>query len=428
MARKIKPTVVSVPAEPEPIDTLEAIDAEEIVIEVEAAEENSAPTDFGVTVFHAGDGDAGQRLDHYLVARIPNVSRVRVQLLVEQGKVLVNERPAKASLKLKGSEQIEITGTVEAAPLKAFAEEIPLDVVFEDKELAVVNKPAGMVVHASSGSAEDDRNRGTLVNALLFRFNKLSEMGGELRPGIVHRLDKDTSGLIVVAKNDVAHRKLVEQFSSRQVHKTYIALVHNWPKTDEGTVNDPIGRDPRNRTRMSTSGIDSRTAVSHYKVVERLLTPYGRFARVEVRIETGRTHQIRVHMSSIGHPIVGDTLYGAPQILLPNTLARERQGNAISSRTEAKKARSQGESAATLVATAQFSSCRTAEFYPSEERAGGGVRGAAARRSASVSGEAPAVGGDGWLSFALPGVRSLSVRGKPLGEAAALPRRYTLEI
>ena len=306
---------------PEPIDVSEQIDSDEIVTEVEASEEAAVPP-----VFNAGEEDAGQRLDHFLVARIPNVSRVRVQLLVEQGKVLVNERPAKASLKLKGSEQIEITGTVEAAPLKAFAEDIPLTVVFEDKELAVVNKPAGMVVHASSGSAEDERNRGTLVNALLFRFNKLSEMGGELRPGIVHRLDKDTSGLIVVAKNDVAHRKLVEQFSSRQVHKTYIALVHNWPKTDEGTMNDPIGRDPRNRTRMSTAGIDSRTAVSHYKVVERLLTPYGRFARVEVRIETGRTHQIRVHMASIGHPMVGDTLYGAPKILLPNTLARERQG------------------------------------------------------------------------------------------------------
>ena len=288
------------------------------------------------------------RLDHYLVSRIPEVSRVRVQQLVEQGKVLVNERPSKASLKLKGSEQIEITGEVEAAPLKAFAEDIPLSVLFEDKELAVVNKPAGMVVHASTGSAEDARNRGTLVNALLFRFQKLSEMGGELRPGIVHRLDKDTSGLIVVAKNDVAHRKLVEQFSSRQVHKTYIALVHNWPKADAGTVTDPIGRDPRNRTRMSITGIDPRTAVSHYKVVERLLTPYGRFALVEVRIETGRTHQIRVHMSSIGHPIVGDTLYGAPQFLLPNTLARERQGNAISSRTEAKKALAHGESAATL--------------------------------------------------------------------------------
>jgi len=350
MARKVVHA-----AEPEPQEATQAenlsepIDSEEVLVELPATEDSQAPT-----VFHATDEDAGLRLDHYLVARIPDVSRVRVQQLVEQGKVLVNERPAKASLKLKGSELIEITGSVAAAPLKAFPEDIPLAVVFEDKDLAVVNKPAGMVVHASSGSAEDVRNRGTLVNALLFRFNQLSDIGGELRPGIVHRLDKDTSGLIVVAKNDVAHRKLVEQFSSRQVHKTYLALVQNWPKADAGTVNDPIGRDPRNRTRMSTAGIEPRTAVSHYKVIERLLTPYGRFALVEVRIETGRTHQIRVHLSSIGHPIVGDTLYGAPQILLPNTLARERQGNAISSRTEAKKARAHGESAATMSLARNF--------------------------------------------------------------------------
>jgi 23S rRNA pseudouridine1911/1915/1917 synthase len=331
MARKV---VTPIQPEPEPVEFEEILPA---------IEEPNAPT-----VFNASEEDAGVRLDHFLVARIPDVSRVRVQHLVEQGKVLVNERLAKASLKLKGSELIEIIGTVEAAPLKAFAEDIPLTVLFEDKDIAVVNKPPGMVVHASTGSMEDPRNRGTLVNALMFRFNKLSEMGGELRPGIVHRLDKDTSGLIVVAKNDIAHRKLVEQFSSRQVHKTYLALVHNWPKTDTGTVDDPIGRDPRNRTRMSVTGIDPRTAVSHYKVIEQLLTPYGRFALVEVRIETGRTHQIRIHMGSIGHPIVGDTLYGAPQILLPNTLSRERQGTAISSRTEAKKARAHGESAATL--------------------------------------------------------------------------------
>lgn len=346
MARKVvPPTQSATQSATQP----ELIDAEELVVEVPAAGEAYAPT-----VFHAAEEDAGLRLDHYLVARIPDVSRVRVQQLVEQGKVLVNERLAKASLKLKGSEQIEVIGTVAPAPLKAFPEDIPVEVVFEDKELAVVNKPAGMVVHASSGSAEDARNHGTLVNALLFRFNRLSEIGGELRPGIVHRLDKDTSGLMVVAKNDVAHRKLVEQFSSRQVHKTYLALVHNWPKTDEGTVDDPIGRDPRNRTRMSVAGIEPRAAVSHYKVIERLLTPYGRFALVEVRIETGRTHQIRVHLSSIGHPIMGDTLYGAPQILLPNTLARERQGNAISSRTEAKKARAHGESAATLSLARNF--------------------------------------------------------------------------
>ena len=330
-------------SEPAPIDS----DTEELAAEAEAGA--SEPTHHvSREIYHAGEEEAGLRLDHYLVSRLPNVSRVRVQQLIEQGKVLVNERPAKASLKLKGAEQIEITGPVEVAPLKAFAEDIPLAVIYEDTELAVVDKPAGMVVHSSSGSAEDPRNRGTLVNALLFRFRKLSQVGGELRPGIVHRLDKETSGLMVVAKNDVAHRKLVEQFSSRRVRKTYVALVHNWPKSETGSVTDAIGRDPRNRTRMSIGGIEARTAISHYKVLERLLTPYGRFALLEVRIETGRTHQIRVHLASIGNPVVGDTLYGAPQLLLPNTLARERRGTAISSWTAVKKARASGASGAAL--------------------------------------------------------------------------------
>ena len=229
-------------------DVAEPLDSDELLTEVEAdvmqepgsqtsdlqesgSRESGSPKSKQQTsdILHTSQEDAGLRLDHYLVARLPDVSRVRVQQLIEQGKVLVNERAAKASLRLKGSEQIEITGPVEAAPLKAFAEDIPLAVIYEDSELAVVDKPAGMVVHSSSGSAEDLRNRGTLVNALLFRFRKLSEVGGELRPGIVHRLDKDTSGLMVVAKNDVSHRKLVEQFSSRQVRKSYLALVHNWP-------------------------------------------------------------------------------------------------------------------------------------------------------------------------------------------------------
>jgi 23S rRNA pseudouridine1911/1915/1917 synthase len=373
MARKTLRT-----AEPEPLNHGEFAAADDMRREPGEALAPHAPTVGGdgppscetTQIFHAAEEDAGVRLDHFLVARIPDVSRVRVQQLVEQGKVLVNERTAKASLKLKGSERIEITGPVEAAPLKAVAEDIPLAVIFEDGELAVVDKPAGMVVHASSGSAEDARNRGTLVNALLFRFRKLSDVGGELRPGIVHRLDKDTSGLMVVAKNDVAHRKLVEQFSSRRVRKTYLALVHNWPKSEKGSVTDPIGRDPRNRTRMSVSGIEARTALSHYKVMERLLTPYGRFALVKVRIETGRTHQIRVHLASIGHPVVGDALYGAPRILLPNTLARERQGNAISSRTEAKKARAHGESAATLSLPRNFLHAAQLQFtHPKSGRA-----------------------------------------------------------
>src|SRR5271165_366847 len=195
---------------------------------------------------------AGQRLDQYLASQLEGVSRSRVQLLMEQGDVLVNGEREKASLKLRGGERIAVTGEPHPAPLKATAEDIPLDVVFEDADLAVVNKPAGMMVHAGSGQNESARSRGTLVNALLFRFKKLSATGGELRPGIVHRLDKDTSGLIVVAKNDRTHAALGEMFSSRQIRKTYVALVHGTVERAKGSINASIGRDPVRRTRMTT--------------------------------------------------------------------------------------------------------------------------------------------------------------------------------
>ena len=260
---------------------------------------------------------AGQRLDQFLAAQLDGVSRSRVQMLMDQGDVLVDagkgaERE-KPSLKLRGGESIVITGEPHPTPLKATAEDIPLDVVFEDKDLAVVNKPAGMMVHAGSGQNEDARSRGTLVNALLHRFKKLSATGGDLRPGIVHRLDKDTSGLIVVAKNDRTHLALGEMFSSRNIKKTYIALVQGEVERKKGTINASVGRDPLRRTRMTTKPQDNaRTAVSHYEVIRRLDNRFGKFTLVKVRIETGRTHQIRVHMASIGYPVVGDTLYGGP--------------------------------------------------------------------------------------------------------------------
>jgi 23S rRNA pseudouridine1911/1915/1917 synthase len=256
---------------------------------------------------------AGQRLDQFLAAQLDGVSRSRVQLLLEQGGVLVEGARPKASLKLRGGERIEVTGDPRPAPLKAVAEDIPLRVVYEDADLAVIDKPAGMMVHAGSGSTDDARSRGTLVNALLHRFQALSATGGELRPGIVHRLDKETSGLILVAKNDRAHAALARMFSSRQIRKTYIALVHGELARSKGTIDAAIGRDAVRRTRMSTRARDnSRSAISHYEVVRRLSTRFGKFTLVKVRIETGRTHQIRVHMASIGHPVVGDTLYGAP--------------------------------------------------------------------------------------------------------------------
>lgn len=255
---------------------------------------------------------AGQRLDQFLASFL-NVSRARVQQLISEQKVLVNDAAAKASLKLRGGERISILGPPERPPLRAIPEEIPLDIVYEDDDLAIVNKPAGMMVHAGAGATDDARNRGTLVNALLHHFASLSNVGGETRPGIVHRLDKETSGLIIVAKNDDAHRKLAAQFARREVQKKYIALVHGFVKKDSGTISASISRDRVRRIRMTTRQAGGREAVSHYNVVRRLDTPFGKLTLLEVKIDTGRTHQIRVHMASLGHPIAGDTLYGAPQ-------------------------------------------------------------------------------------------------------------------
>ena len=264
------------------------------------------------TSFAAGPEHSGKRLDQFLVSQLPDISRARVQQLISQGLALVGGKPAKASLRLRGGEQIEIVGEASRPALRAIAEDIPLDIVYEDDDLAVVNKPAGMMVHAGAGATDDQRNRGTLVNALLHHFASLSGVGGELRPGIVHRLDKDTSGLMVVAKNDAAHRKLASQFSGRRVKKTYIALVHGWVKNDRGTVDRAISRDAVRRTRMTTRRSGGREAVTHYEVQRRIESGFGKFTLLTLKIETGRTHQIRVHMASIGHPVVGDTHYGAP--------------------------------------------------------------------------------------------------------------------
>jgi 23S rRNA pseudouridine1911/1915/1917 synthase len=265
----------------------------------------------GIRSFIAEAAAAKMRLDAYLAKALPDISRGRVQLLIESGQVTVNGSKGKASHKLRGGEQIDIEGEPNPTPLRAEPEDLPLDIVYEDDDLAVINKAAGMTVHAGAGSLED--NRGTLVNALLFHFGqKLSTSGGELRPGIVHRLDKQTSGLIVVAKNDIAHRKLAESFASRDLRKVYIALVHGNLKSDEGTVDLPVSRDIVRRTRMTTRRAGGRQAISNWRVIERIDGAHGKFTLLEVHIETGRTHQIRVHMQSLGHPIVGDTLYGAP--------------------------------------------------------------------------------------------------------------------
>jgi 23S rRNA pseudouridine1911/1915/1917 synthase len=274
---------------------------------------NARMTELATTIITVPQEHAGKRLDQFLATQLEDVSRARVQELIASEKVLVNGTRAKPSIKLRGGEQITVLVPAARPPLRAIAEDISLDIVYEDHDLAVVNKPSGMMVHAGAGATEDQRNRGTLVNALLHHFATLSSIGGDMRPGIVHRLDKETSGLIVVAKTDASHRKLAAQFARRQVKKTYLALVHGWPKKDSGTIAASITRDRVRRTRMTTRATGGREALSHYRVLRRLETSYGKFTLLEVKIDTGRTHQIRVHLSSLGHPVVGDTLYGAPR-------------------------------------------------------------------------------------------------------------------
>ena len=294
---------------------MRGVEAEpEVVVPVLDLDEDTEIED-GVRSFVADAAAAGMRLDTYLAQAIPEISRARVQLLIEAGQVRVDGAAAKGKQKMHGGEAIEIEGEPHPAPLHATPEDIPLDILYEDKYLAVVNKPAGMMVHAGAGATGDARNRGTLVNALLYHMAKLSEAGGELRPGIVHRLDKQTSGAIVVAKDDATHRRLGEMFAARRVAKQYIALLHGTLAKEIVTVSLPVARDLVRRTRMTTRRADGRNAVSHFSVVERLATRYGAFTLVEVRIETGRTHQIRVHAQSLGHPVVGDTLYGAPRVI-----------------------------------------------------------------------------------------------------------------
>lgn len=269
------------------------------------------------TILDAPPDASGQRLDLFLTKILHPISRARVQLLLAQRGVLVDGKPGKPSHKLRGGEKISILADPEPPPLRAVPEAIPLEVVYEDDDLAVVNKPAGMMVHAGSGPTEDARNRGTLVNALLHHMRELSRSGGLLRPGIVHRLDKQTSGLLVVAKNDATHVLLSAMFARRLVRKSYLALVQGWLQDDAGTVDAPISRDLVRRTRMTTRRGTGRAALSHWKALRRIEGAYGRFTLVSVRIETGRTHQIRVHLASIGHPVVGDRLYGAAAAIAP---------------------------------------------------------------------------------------------------------------
>ncbi len=245
--------------------------------------------------------NVGLRLDRWLAEQCPDLSRSQLQNLIEAGSVTCNGSPLNKKDKLKAGQTILLT-LPDPQPIEAQPQNIPLDIVYEDDSLLVVNKPKGMVVHPAPGNPD-----GTMVNALLWHCaGRLSGIGGAIRPGIVHRIDKDTSGLLVVAKTDAAHQALTEQMSVHSIHRVYHAVVYGNLKEDTGFVEAPIGRDPKDRKKMAVTQQNSKYAYTSWQVLER----FGNFTYIACKLKTGRTHQIRVHMASIGHPLAGDAVYG----------------------------------------------------------------------------------------------------------------------
>lgn len=269
--------------------------------------------------FFTVESEAGERIDLYLAEMLEEKSRSFIQKLIKDNLVLVNQKPVKASFRLSLGDIAEVTVPETTIP-DIEAENIPLDILYEDKDIIIVNKPKQMVVHPAPGHYS-----GTLVNALMYHCREeLSGINGVMRPGIVHRIDMDTTGSLVVCKNDVAHQKLSDQLKAHSIRRIYEAIVHGNIKEEEGTVNAPIGRHPTERKKMSTHAKNSRAAITHYKVIKR----FGNYTHIQCELETGRTHQIRVHMASIGHPILGDVIYGPKKCPFPNL-----QGQTLHART-----------------------------------------------------------------------------------------------
>lgn len=251
--------------------------------------------------FTVTEEEQGERLDKYLSACFPDVSRSFIQKLLKQQQVTVNDTLGKASYAIRENDKIQLT-MPEAVEPEILAEDIPLDILYEDKDVLVVNKPKGMVVHPAPGHYS-----GTLVNAVMYHCkDNLSGINGVLRPGIVHRIDKDTTGSLIICKNDVAHNSLAQQLKEHSINRKYIAVVHGILKEEQGTINAPIGRNPNDRMKMAVNYQNGKDAITHYRVLARL----ENYTLVECVLETGRTHQIRVHMASIHHPLLGDAVYG----------------------------------------------------------------------------------------------------------------------
>ena len=268
--------------------------------------------------WHVQPEHVGQRLDRYLVLALDNLSRTAVQQLIADGSVLINGHASKPGYQLRGEDEVQVLRATPLAPQKEVRPQaLPLDIVYEDDDLLVVNKAAGMVVHPAPGHYDD-----TLVNALLARYPALQDsivVEEDIRPGIVHRLDRDTSGLLIVAKNAHTQAAMVEQMQRHEVVKRYLALVVGIVSLDQGSIDAPIGRNPRHRQQMAITSVDSREARTHFRVQQR----YARHTLLLLQLETGRTHQIRVHLQAIGHPVSGDTVYGASS--LPRGITLKRQ-------------------------------------------------------------------------------------------------------